>query len=203
MPICLSTIKNQESHWFPCVHVACHIPLENFRWSIQIYLRLHLNWRFAHKIMGLQSCEVPILGISRLSLGSPGTKWHLGVGLVVRHIVYYKREGGDFPNLSHSESCEFMFDHGSFVHQKCFNFALINLLFSLCRFVWIIELLVTLPSPIPELQHTLKCHEPGSVLNFFSFRCLHLWIRNWIHQGAWGGSQMTFVKLQHQLWNIC
>jgi hypothetical protein len=32
---------------------------------------------------------IPILGISGLSLGSLETKWHLGVGPIARHIVYY------------------------------------------------------------------------------------------------------------------
>ncbi len=39
------------------------------------------------------------MGISRLSLGSPGTKCHLDVGFVERHIVYYKGEGGGFPQV--------------------------------------------------------------------------------------------------------
>ncbi len=30
---------------------------------------------------------------------------------------------------------------------KCFNYTLTNLLFGLCRFVWVIKLLVNLPSP--------------------------------------------------------
>ncbi len=34
---------------------------------------------------------------------------------------------------------------------KCFNYALINFLFGLCKPMWIIELLVNLPSPISEL----------------------------------------------------
>jgi hypothetical protein len=42
---------------------------------------------------------VPTLGISRLPFGSPGTKCHLDVGLVERHIVYYKGEGGGFPQV--------------------------------------------------------------------------------------------------------
>jgi len=50
--------------------------------------------RFACKVMG-----VLILAISRFPLGSPGTKCHLDVGLVERHIVYYKGEGGDFPQV--------------------------------------------------------------------------------------------------------
>jgi hypothetical protein len=33
------------------------------------------------------------------SRGSPKTKCHLDVGLVQRHIVYYKGGGGDFPQV--------------------------------------------------------------------------------------------------------
>jgi hypothetical protein len=43
--------------------------------------------------------EVPTLGISGLSLGSSETKWHLGVGFVAKHKVYYKGEGGGFPQV--------------------------------------------------------------------------------------------------------
>jgi hypothetical protein len=39
------------------------------------------------------------LGISRLPFGSPGTKCHLDVGLVERHRVYYKGQGGGFPQV--------------------------------------------------------------------------------------------------------
>jgi len=42
---------------------------------------------------------VPTLVISGLPLGSPGTKCHLDVGLVERHRVYYKGEGGGFPQV--------------------------------------------------------------------------------------------------------
>jgi hypothetical protein len=37
--------------------------------------------------------------ISGLPLGSPETKCYLDVGLVERHIVYYKGESGDFPQI--------------------------------------------------------------------------------------------------------
>jgi hypothetical protein len=46
-----------------------------------------------------------------------------------------------------------MYAYGSFVHQKCYNYALTNLLFSLCKSIRIIDLLDTHPNPIPELQH--------------------------------------------------
>jgi len=42
---------------------------------------------------------VPTLAISRLPFGSPRTKCHLDVGLVERYIVYYKGEGGGFPQV--------------------------------------------------------------------------------------------------------
>jgi hypothetical protein len=42
---------------------------------------------------------VPIVGISGLPFGSPGTKWHLGAGPVARHKIYYKGEGGGFPQV--------------------------------------------------------------------------------------------------------
>jgi hypothetical protein len=37
------------------------------------------------------------------------------------------------------------------MHQRCFNYTLTNLLFSLCKSVWVIDFLVNLPSPHPEV----------------------------------------------------
>ncbi len=51
------------------------------------------------KLRGPKVARVPILGISGLPFGSLGTKCHLDVGLVKRHIVYYKGEGGGFPQV--------------------------------------------------------------------------------------------------------
>jgi len=51
------------------------------------------------KLWGPKVTGVPTLGISRLPFGSPGTKCHLDVGLVKRHRVYYKGEGGGFPQV--------------------------------------------------------------------------------------------------------
>ncbi len=43
--------------------------------------------------------RVPILGISRLPLGSLKTKCHLGVGPMAKHKIYNKGKGGDFPQV--------------------------------------------------------------------------------------------------------
>ncbi len=47
------------------------------------------------KLWGPKVAGVPTLGILGLPFGNLGTKCHLDVGLVERHKVYYKREGGD------------------------------------------------------------------------------------------------------------
>jgi hypothetical protein len=97
--IWLSTTKSRESPWFPCVQVACHIPLEirnkgyNFAWDLTSIGGLHIKL-WDSKVKG-----IPILGILRLPFGSPKAKWHLGVGLVARHKKYYKREDGGFPQV--------------------------------------------------------------------------------------------------------
>jgi hypothetical protein len=49
---------------------------------------------WAPKVVG-----VPILGISGLPLGNPRTKCHLGAGPMARHRIYYKGEGGGFPQV--------------------------------------------------------------------------------------------------------
>jgi len=43
-----------------------------------------------------------------------------------------------------------MFTRGSPMHQKCSNYALTNLLFGLCKSVWIIDPLITRFNPHPE-----------------------------------------------------
>ncbi len=69
---------------------------------------------------------------------------------MARHKKYYK--GGKWwfpPSLGRGEFCESMFICGSSMHRRCSSYALTNFLFGLCKFVWIIELLVNLLSPHP------------------------------------------------------
>jgi hypothetical protein len=51
------------------------------------------------KLWGSKVVGVLTLAISGLPLKSPGTKNHLDVGLMERHRVYYKGEGGGFPQV--------------------------------------------------------------------------------------------------------
>jgi hypothetical protein len=75
------------------MQVACHISLESFQRMLQLWFRLDINQRVS------KGAGVSILGISRLPIGSPETKRHLGAGPMAKHRVYYKGEGGGFPQV--------------------------------------------------------------------------------------------------------
>ncbi len=70
---------------------------------------------------------------------------------MARHKVYYKGGRWWLPwSLGCDESCESVFVRDEFVHQKCSSYTLTNLLFCLCKFVWVSDLLINLPSPHPK-----------------------------------------------------
>ncbi len=151
MPIWLPTIKSRESPQFPCVQVV----------SDFISIKgLHT------KLWAPKVTRVPTLEISRFRFGNFGKKWHLDVGPLAMHIVYYKGESGSFPEVkvmvSLVSSCYSWLIHA----PKCSYYTLTNLLFGLCRSVWVIELFVNLPSPISELHRIPlppKCYKRRSM----------------------------------------
>jgi hypothetical protein len=63
----------------------------NFAWNFISIGSLHT------KLYTPKIAWIPTLGIS--ALGSPETKCHLGVGPVAKHKIYYKGEGGGFPQV--------------------------------------------------------------------------------------------------------
>jgi hypothetical protein len=95
LPIWLPTTKSQEFPQFPYVQVLHNITLKSSRQGLQLCFKLHLNQRFAHKVMSPQSRRSP----SCQNFGSLGTKWHLGAGPVASHRVYYKGEATNFPQV--------------------------------------------------------------------------------------------------------
>jgi len=89
---------------------------------------------WAPKVIGVST-----LAILGLALGSPGTKCHLDVGLMERHRVYYKGEGGGFPQVWAvvslvSPSCPWLI-----LAPKLFQLCTNHLVLILCRHVWISE----------------------------------------------------------------
>ncbi len=76
------------------------------------------------------------------------------------------RESSWFPCVQ--VSCHVSLDSSQRGLQLCFRLHLNR------KFMWVIELLVNLPSPITKLQHAPlppKCYKPGSAPNSFSFYC--------------------------------
>ncbi len=80
---------------------------------------------------------VPTLAISGLPLGSPRTKSHLDVGPMERCIVYYKGEGGGFPQVRAvvsfvCSSCPWLV-----LALKVFQLCTNHFVLVLCRPVWV------------------------------------------------------------------
>jgi len=51
------------------------------------------------KLWAPKVARIPTLGILWFPLGSRKVKWHLSASPVARHRVYYKGEGGGFPQV--------------------------------------------------------------------------------------------------------
>jgi len=170
LAIWLLTTKSKKLPWFPCVQVQCDMPLESSQQRIQLCFRRHFNWRSAHKVMGPQSCESP-------NFGNFGTlKWVLVFWLNTEYTIKGKVVASPKSRLwwvLWVRVCLWL------VHAlKCSNYALTNLLFGLCRCMWVIELLVNLPSPhprastrpsTPEVLQTRKCVPTPSPFAIFTF----------------------------------
>jgi hypothetical protein len=114
----------------------------------------------------------------KLSLGSFKTKWHLGVGPIARHREYYNGKVMASPKFGlwwilWIHVCPW------FVRApKCANYALSNLLFGLYRSMWVIDLLVNLPSPhhiiltcpsTPKVLRAKECAVIPSLCTIFTF----------------------------------
>ncbi len=105
--------KGRESNWqFDSrpLKVENHPDFLMCRWRATYHWKvLDKGYNFALdliSIIGLYAklwapkvARVLVVGISGLPLGSLETKWHLGVDLMTKHRVYYKGEGGGFPQV--------------------------------------------------------------------------------------------------------
>jgi hypothetical protein len=149
LPIWLPTTKCQESlDLLVCrCHVgSIHISLKSSRQELQLCFRLHFNQSSVKKIMGLQSYRSPNLGNFKFpNLGVSGkidiwvqALWPCIENTMMGKVVAFPKSGPWW--VLWIRVCL-----GSFMHQKCFNHALTNLLFGLYRFPWTINPLVTHP----------------------------------------------------------
>jgi hypothetical protein len=151
LPIWLPTTKSQESTRFTWLQTARHTSLESSQQKLQLCFRLCRDPKSARKVMGLQSYGSPNWRDFGSPAGVPGEKSHLDVGPVERCRVYYKGEGGGFPQVRAVVSllcpcCPWLVLAAK-VLQLCTN----HFVWIVCRPVEWISL--SIPSPISELQH--------------------------------------------------
>ncbi len=130
--------------------MACHIQLESSWRGLQLCFIPHLNSRFTQEVIGFQSCRRPNFEnfeTTNLEVLGQNDIWVLASWLDTNNTIRGKVVAS--PSLGRGESYEFGFDRGSSLHQKCSNYALTNLLFGLCTFMWTIDPIVTCFSPHP------------------------------------------------------
>jgi hypothetical protein len=97
--IWLSTTKSQESIRFLLCKWRATYRWKAFDEGYNFALDCISIRGFHAKLWGPKVVGIPTLAISGLPLGSPRTKYHLDVGLVGSHRVYYKGEGGGFAQV--------------------------------------------------------------------------------------------------------
>ncbi len=142
--------------------------------------------------------RVPTLAISGLPLGSPRTKNHLDVGPVERCRVYYKGEGGGFPQVWAVVSLVCPCCLWLVLAPKVLQLHTNHLVWVLCRPVWMSEAcqLFLVPSRSSSTPlYPSKCYELGSVPQFFCFPLFSTWTHIWVFQGVGSASHILIYFL--------
>jgi hypothetical protein len=91
------------------------------------------------KLCALKVAKVLAVVISALLVGSPETKSHLDVDLVKRRTVYYKGEGGGFPQVRAVVSLVCPSCPWFILAPKMFQLGINHFVLVLCRTVWVSE----------------------------------------------------------------
>jgi len=155
---------------------------DNYNFALDFISILGLHAKlWAPKVIG-----VPTLAISGLPLGSPRTKCHLDVGLVERHKVYYKGEGGGFPQVRVVVSLVCPCCPWLILAPKVFQLRINHYVWVLCTPVWVNEtcqlFLVRSHSSSTPLYPS-KCYELGNVPQLLLLPLFSTWTHIWIFQG--------------------
>jgi len=128
-------------------------------------------------------------------LGVPRQKNHLDVGSMASHKVYYKGEGGGFPQVRAVMSlvcpcCPWLV-FAPKVFQLCIN----HFVWVVCRPVWVSEAcqLFLVPSQSSNTPlYPSKCCELGSVPRLLPLSLYSTWTHIWVLQGVGSASIWKF-----------
>jgi len=119
------------------------------------------------KLWGSKVAGVPVGGISRLPFGSPEKKSHLDVASVESCRVYYKGEGGGFPQVRAVVSLVCPCCSWLVLAPKVLLLCTNHFVWVVCKLVWVSEAcqLFLVPSRSSNTPlYPSKCCELGSVL---------------------------------------
>jgi hypothetical protein len=115
-----------------------------YRWKA-----LHEGYNFALDLISIKGLHVKlcalkvvgvlVFGIAGLALGSLETKSHLDVAPMERCRVYYKGEGGGFPQVWAMVNLMNLSCPWFVLAPKMFQLCTYHLVLVLCRFVWVIK----------------------------------------------------------------
>jgi hypothetical protein len=90
LAVWLPTTKSRESTSFRPPNWECNTSLKRSQRGLQVWFRPRCDQTLQSGVVSSQSPGTPPGTISGLQPGSPRKKWHLGVGAVECHIVYYR-----------------------------------------------------------------------------------------------------------------
>jgi hypothetical protein len=154
------------------------------------------------KLWGAKVTGIFVGAISRLPFGSLGEKSHLNVSSVASHIVYYKGEGGGFPQVQVVMSlvcpcCPWLV-LAPRVLELCTN----HLVWVVCMLVWVSEacqlfLISSRNSNMPF--YSSKCCELRSVRQLFLLPPFFTWAHIWV---LWGVGSASFTLKNNVGYNI-
>jgi hypothetical protein len=99
LAVWLPTTKSRQSTSSRCPIRKCNTALKSSRRELQLCFRLHHNLTLQSGDIGVQSSGTPTGTTSGLHFGSPGKKSNLDASSAARCRVYYKGEGGGFPQV--------------------------------------------------------------------------------------------------------
>jgi hypothetical protein len=99
LTIWLPTTKSRESSFSRCSILDCNMALKSSRRELQLCFRPRLHRSLQSEDMSSQSPGTTTQDNFGLQLGSPRKKSHLDVASAESCRIYYKGEGGGFPQV--------------------------------------------------------------------------------------------------------
>jgi hypothetical protein len=117
--------------------MTCNILFKSSWQELQLCFRSHYNRKSTHEVMHPQSRECPSCGNFKTSTWESQDKKTFDVAPVERRKVYYKGEGGGFPQVQAVVSLVCLSCLWLVLAPKVFQLCTNHLVLVLCRSVWV------------------------------------------------------------------